>query len=370
VRSKKAFFLVVVISLFFNTYLALGSTANITSFNYQSCTIFTVVIGDTVYFCNNEDYDLDGTYLWFIPSQEYITPTGPKQTYGAVYFGFDNNNHPGDGYVQGGMNDQGLCFDGNGLPLISMNPHPEREETHPYYHVNLEKLWICSNVDDVINYYESHYFGDAIASQSHYADAMGNAVVVSVGTDGEFAYTRRGNSSFLISTNFNLANYSHGWYPCWRYTKAHFELTHLTDDKDTTVRAYRDVLDAVNFQTTTYSNIFDPAHREIYIYNKHDFGNVVKLNLDEELNTVDPGVSGPNTTLGYNIWSYGALSSKAIRISELFDSSPVTDQPIYIHFSPQVMLAIILGVLSFVSLVTVASFFLLGFFRKRRFTEH
>ncbi len=367
-RSKKGFYLLFVIN-----FLCLIIHANLTTaFNgiptdqeNQSCTIFTVVIGDTIYFCNNEDYDLDGTYIWFIPSQEYETLLGTNQTYGVVYFGFDNNDHPGDGYVQGGMNDQGLCFDGNGLPLISMNPHPEREETHPYYHVNLEKLWICATVDEVINYYESHYFGDAMACQSHYADTMGNAVVVSVGTDGEFAYTRRGNSSFLISTNFNLANHSHGWYPCWRYTQAHFELTRLTDNKDTTIRSYRDVLDAVNFPVTTYSNIFDPVNREIYIYNKHDFGTVVKLDLDEELSKVSPGMSGPNTTLGYNIWSYGGLSSKAIRISDLFDSSPSADQSIDILSSPQVKLAIILGLLSFVSLVIVTSIYLLERYKRR-----
>ena len=70
-----------------------------------------------MHFCNNEDLQLPNTYLWFIPSQEYNTSSGPKQTYGAVFFRFDNNY----GYVQGGMNDQGLCFDGNGLPAIPMN---------------------------------------------------------------------------------------------------------------------------------------------------------------------------------------------------------------------------------------------------------
>ncbi|MHA1221575.1 MAG: hypothetical protein ACTSQB_07565, partial [Candidatus Heimdallarchaeota archaeon] len=43
----------------------------------ESCTIFTTTIGEKVYFGNNEDYKYDGTYMWFIPSQErYIVQTG------------------------------------------------------------------------------------------------------------------------------------------------------------------------------------------------------------------------------------------------------------------------------------------------------
>ncbi|MFX1255821.1 MAG: hypothetical protein ACFFCZ_29720 [Promethearchaeota archaeon] len=67
--------------------------------NYEllplSCTIISQAIGDTVLFGNNEDYLLWGTYMWFCPAS--------PEAYGAVYFGFDHNNDPADGYAQGGM---------------------------------------------------------------------------------------------------------------------------------------------------------------------------------------------------------------------------------------------------------------------------
>ena len=93
----------------------------------ESCTIFTVNINDTVYFGNNEDFRLRGTYMWLYPSQYIYTPSGYKTTYGAIAFGFNHNEDAVDGYVQGGMNDQGLALDGNGLPDQIMNAYPNRE---------------------------------------------------------------------------------------------------------------------------------------------------------------------------------------------------------------------------------------------------
>jgi len=58
----------------------------------SSCTIFTVAIGETVYFGNNEDYKLDNAYQWYIPSQNITTRYGIKEIYGGVFLGFDNND--------------------------------------------------------------------------------------------------------------------------------------------------------------------------------------------------------------------------------------------------------------------------------------
>ena len=90
----------------------------------KSCTIFSVNYSDKVFFGNNEDKPLPGAYMWLAPSQEINTPNGMITTYGGVGFGFNYNNASGDGQVQGGMNDQGLCLDGNGLPIVDLNPHP------------------------------------------------------------------------------------------------------------------------------------------------------------------------------------------------------------------------------------------------------
>ena len=70
----------------------------LTSAPLLACTAFFVSQGDKVLVGNNEDYINPITKIWFEPAED--------KKYGRVYFGFDNF------WPQGGMNDQGLFFDG------------------------------------------------------------------------------------------------------------------------------------------------------------------------------------------------------------------------------------------------------------------
>ena len=305
----------------------------------DSCTIFTVNISDTVYFGNNEDYRLHGTYMWLVPSQEITPLFEPITIYGCVAFGFRYNNDPADGYAQGGMNDQGLCVDGNGLPAVSMNPHPEREA--PYTNVLEQTLFECANVSEVIHWYQTHYLGNVLSCQIHYADASGDAVVVSVGLDGEFAFTRKNSSHYLVSTNFNLANYANGYYPCSRYSTATSMLASITDEADLTVGACRDILDAVHAEgeyATKYSNVFDPVNLEIHLFYNHNFDKMISLDLMFELGNVRRG--------GVDViedWIY----FKEVRISSLFSESIIPGYPIVILIS---LIAIITSIFVYFNL--------------------
>jgi choloylglycine hydrolase len=328
-KLKKTIFVLII--LYTSTLIAfsnntVGFSGNLINEYYQSCTIFTAKVGEKILFSNNEDMLMEGTYIWLVPNQVINTSTGPMDIYGTIFFGFDNNNFIGDGYPQGGMNEKGLCWDGNGLPLSSLNPHPELNETHPDIHLWYEILWTCDTVEDVINYFQTHYLGNLIGCQIHFADRLGNAAVVSGGPDRELAYTRINGSNFLISTNFNLAKPSNGWYPCWRYSTAFEMLSKITNEYDLTVKACREVLDAVHVDYTSYSNIFDLNRRVIYIYQNHNFNEVARLNLNYELKKVSVG--RPNVR--YCNFSGGILKScsienqdkilvKEIKISDLFD---------------------------------------------------
>ncbi|MHA1221627.1 MAG: hypothetical protein ACTSQB_07830 [Candidatus Heimdallarchaeota archaeon] len=278
----------------------------------ESCTIFTTTIGEKVYFGNNEDYKYDGTYMWFIPSQErYIVQTGLKQINGAVFFGFDNNDDSNvDGEPQGGMNDKGLCFDANGLPPTKINYTSgiSLPYTHPFYEI----LWEYSTVNETIEWFTTHYFDMYMKCQIHFADASGDAVVVSVDADGHFTFTRNNDTSYLVSTNFNLANIENGLYPCQRYETACSMLGDITTEANLTIEACSDVLDAVHAEgeyRTRYSNIFDLTNREIYIYHDRNYERVAKLNLEEELAKILPEANGIETSNG--------VYYKAIRIADL-----------------------------------------------------
>jgi len=283
------------------------------SYITDSCSIFTINISNTVYFGNNMDYNLEGTYMWIGPSQEITTPSGKITSYGIVAFGFKYNNHPFDGYAQGGMNDQGLCVDANALPSLSLNPHPERQS--PWIYIIEQTLSECANVNEVINWYLTHNIGTVWSFQLHYADASGDAVVVGAGTDGELNFTRKLSSHYLVSTNFNLANPSNGDYPCDRYTTATTMLENITAEMDLTVDACRDILDAVHQEgvyATKYSNINDPVNLEIHLYHNHNFDKKISLDLVEELGKVHPG--------GKNVLEEGGIYFKEVSIASLFET--------------------------------------------------
>jgi hypothetical protein len=287
---------------------------------YGSCTIFTVSLGDTVLFGNNEDGDLTGTYIWMSPAQEIETSLGTITTYGAIALGYNYNDHGADGYAQGGMNDQGLCADGNALPRGSLNPHPERES--PFTYLIEQVLWTCSTINETIEWFESHNMGSQWSCQIHFADASGDAMVASV-LDGEFTYTRKGSANFLVSTNFNLANTSNAFaYPCWRHDTATSMLEEITSEGELTVEAVRNVLDAVHEEGefgTKYSNIFDLVNRDVYLYHDHNFEKVVRFDLNEELDKIEPGGEGVKEEEG--------LIYKEISFASIFEETSPEPEP-------------------------------------------
>ena len=330
-KSKRFILFILIFScLFTNISITNGVCNHSPNLVPQSCTIFTAKVGDKVFFGNSEDYDMEGVYIWLIPSQEIDpgTPEGKQLMHGVIFFGFYNNSFIGDGVPQGGMNDQGLCYDANGLPIAPLNDHPERNDTYPEIHVGFQWLWELSTVEDAIEFFENYYFGTAIAAQTHYADATGEAVVVSAGTDGEFAFTRINDSNYLVSTNFNLADPSNGWYPCERYDTACSILDDINSEEDLTIDICREVLNSVAMYQTWYSNIFDPVNRDVYIYYHHDFSKVVKLNLDDELAKIVPGAPG----VQYFGFIHGrilpsgnesGIIGKMIPIADLFKPEPI-----------------------------------------------
>ena len=237
----------------------------------ESCTIFTASHSDTVLFGNNEDWINPNTYYWVAP------PKGGD--YGIVFLGFDNF------WPQGGINEKGLAFDVNALPKAALNPHPERPRIkNPFY----EFLKKCSTVKEVIDRVNSYSWESSWRAQVHVADRIGDAVVISAGPDGEIAFTRKqkGNG-YLISTNFNRANPKNGRYPCWRYDTAVAMLEKIRNEDDLTVDYFRSLLDAVHQEgpsvNTVYSNIFDLKNGIIYLYHWHQFYEVAKLDVENEL---------------------------------------------------------------------------------------
>ncbi len=239
-----------------------------------SCTIFAASFGNTALYGNNEDYNIPKTYYWVRASSD--------NTYGGVYLGFDNLS------PQGGINEKGLAFDYNALPEAPLNAHSEL----PNKGAIMRKIQqTCATVEEAITLAKKHNWGTSLRWQVLLADAAGDAVVISAGSDGELAFTRKQDGDgYLLSTNFNRANPKNtykGSYPCWRYNKAVEMLEKIKDEKDLSVDYFRSILDAAHVESaegnTLYSNVFDLRNGVIYLYYWHQFEEVVVLKVAEEI---------------------------------------------------------------------------------------
>jgi len=253
----------------------------------RGCTIFTVSHGDRVFFGGNGDWiNFNSNYYWVDPggATGYGAPG-----YGAIYFGVPGN-------VQQGFNEKGLAYDSNGLPLAPVNTHPGRKPVYgSYTSYPIIILQECATVEEVIAWVQEHRWHVAMHDQLHFADATGDAVVISAGPDGKVAFTRKPDGDgFLVSTNFNLANPINGSYPCWRYARAQDLLKDIDDRDDLTAERAASVLDAVHVASpsgfTILSVVGDLPRGLVYVYLFHQFDAPIILNVAEEIaRAPDPG---------------------------------------------------------------------------------
>lgn len=252
------------------------------------CSVFTVSKGGQVFFGGNDDYINPDSYFWVDPGDEH--------NYGAIWIGRPDN-------VQQGVNERGLAYDANGLPRMDVNPHPERAPVPGgYTSYPIQILRESATVEEVIAWVKTHRWHSYMHDQLQFADATGDAVVISAGTDGELVFTRKPpGDGFLVSTNFNVANPTNGFgYPDWRYDRAQEMLQELVDRVGAlTAEGAASVLDAVHveggFSWTISSMVADLPNGLVYLFLFHQFDRPVVLNVAQEL--ANPRAPGPLSAL-------------------------------------------------------------------------
>ena len=263
------------------------------------CTIFTIALGNKVLFGNNEDNQRlpDETFVAFVPKQEiprsWSTPgvEGSTMIHGFMLVGVREGNRL---FPQGGINDQGLCYDINGLPSVSFNG----QNGNPWrlWFNSFDILWHCSTVRDVENWFLTHETTFPIwdGGQFHVADATGDAMVMSIDEHGSYAFSWKGMNDFLVSTNFNLVNKENRWgkLPCIRFETATKMLGEINSEEKLTLRACASILDAVHIEYsnnngTVYSNVYDLVNLKAYVYHLHDFERVMEFDLIDELSKME-----------------------------------------------------------------------------------
>ena len=234
----------------------------------QSCTIIYASDGKIALAGNNEDWNRPIGNIWFLPAE--------KGKFGRVYFGW---RFSGVRYPQGGMNDKGLFFDG----ATAENVVVPRDSSKVPYEGNLilKAMEECSTVEEALKLYDRYDVSGSWGGQYLIGDRFGNSAIIEPQT------IVRKKGKYQIATNFYQSKTKPENITDTRYriAKELFEKS-----ESISVDLFRRILNATHQEeysgymtATLYSNICDLKKGEIYIYNFHNFEDVVKINLQEEL---------------------------------------------------------------------------------------
>ncbi len=227
------------------------------------CTMFYAFHDGKAFAGNNEDFWISDTKVWFVPAED--------GKHGGVYFGFEER------FAQGGMNDQGLCFDGFATGSCPLKNQEGKES----YDGNLiqKAMDECGTVEEVIALFERHDLRFLENAMLMFADRHGDSVII----EGDELLRKEGR--FQVVTNFYQSRSAPEAYTCPRYRLA-TEI--LEANEELSVDLCRRVLAAVHNEEgapTQYSNVYDLTKGLVYVYHFHNFENAVVFDLAEELKT-------------------------------------------------------------------------------------
>ena len=232
----------------------------------QSCTMIYASDGKIALAGNNEDWSRPYSNIWFLPAE--------KGKFGRIYFGFNVVQYP-----QGGMNDKGLFFDGATAENVVVPSDPSKL---PYEgSLILKAMEECSTVEEVLKLYDRYDVSGPWNGHYLIGDRFGNSAII------EPHSIIRKKGKYQIATNFFQSKTKPENSTCARY---HIASELFEKSENISVDLFRRILNATHWEeyggsmtATIYSYICDLKKGEIYIYNFHNFEDVVKINLQEEL---------------------------------------------------------------------------------------
>ncbi len=251
----------------------------------QACTVFTQKNGNTVLAGSNED--------WMYSCGSFMVVTAPqKESYGRVCF-YNSS------YVQGGMNERGLFYDGASCPNSKV------PQINGKYQLGMDLgeqvLSKCADVEEVINMLNESNVPSSFCDHLLFADASGKSAIF------EWMQGRlniiRNEQSYQLITNFWLTDKSLGNYPCNRFSTAEAMLKKLNPS----IEGFADILNATKQNWgqggTLYSNIYDLKNRMVYVFCSGKLDSACKIDLNQRLNTMKTGdsVKEPIKELTYDV---------------------------------------------------------------------
>jgi hypothetical protein len=230
----------------------------------QGCTVFYAASSNLAFAGNNEDSYNPLTRAWFIPASD--------GRYGRVYFGYDDNG------PQGGLNDQGLFFDGLSVPYKAPDASTQKPAFPGGPLAMLDEVMAKSaTVDEALALFDRYSRPGLETGQFFFGDKAGFSAIV----EGDAIVQKQG--SYQIATNFRQSE-----TPGPPYFDGHYNTAdeRLSQAGSYSVELIRQVLDATHQEDraqTVYSQVYDLKQGLIYVYLFHDYQNVTILKLADEL---------------------------------------------------------------------------------------
>jgi tetratricopeptide (TPR) repeat protein len=256
------------LSLFYLTLL-LAIIISIQTEEVYSCSMFKITKYGVTMVGNNEDFYNPNTRIWF--------EQGNQNSFGAVFVGFD------DFWPQGGMNEAGLVYDIFSMPYLSIKDTVGKKKLPDNFFKLILKT--CSTVEEVKSEFK----------QVNLAGFLENGLLLYVDKTGKYLIVVGdsliiGNDQCYVQSNFNpsfIKNLDYVFIPFYQKGRKL-----LNERQDTSLNFCASVMDTMHqdwgeMLSTLYTSIYNLNEGLIYIYYYHDYKNVIKFNLKEELKKGD-----------------------------------------------------------------------------------
>jgi hypothetical protein len=241
-----------IVAILFLSFISGGRSIACTGIYYED--------GNIVLAGNNEDWMNPFSKIWFLPAEQ--------NKYARVYFGFS------EGGTQGGVNDQGLFFDGFATKSLKVSLSTDKK----VYEGDLAQKVMeeCSTVDEVVAVFERYNLQFMESSMFFFGDKYGNSVII----EGDDIIRKSG--TYQIVTNFHQSSVNPDSIEDRRYLIAK---NILSEEKHVDADVIRKILANTHQEgkyPTQYSNIYDLKNGKIYLYHFHNYENVVEININDE----------------------------------------------------------------------------------------
>ncbi len=238
----------------------------------SACTIFTAKDNNNVLVGNNEDF------MYQYSSDMWFAAASPG-TFGRVCFANSN-------FVQGGMNEKGLFYDGASCPATQV-PYSEKK---PSLGMDLGEVVLsrCADVGEVVELLKQYNIPRAFGDHLLFADATGASVIMEW-VDNKLEVIP-GEGNYQIATNFFISKPELGGYPCGRFDTVK---SMLEESKELSVDRFAEILGAATQSWdgggTKYSNVYDLKNKKVYVYSRGDFSSSLEYDLADELKNLGAG---------------------------------------------------------------------------------